>query len=579
MTAPASTRRRVVAAAILLGLSAAAYLAALGHPFVYDDYGQIVENPYLRNPERIGDLLRLESLGDAHVVNGRRPVVLLSYFMDKALYGDRPAGFQATNLLLHLAVVLLVYLWTRRLAEWAALPGGRELVAWSAALLFGCHPMQTEAVHVPSFRPDLLCTLFVLLFLLAGSSLREVYSRRWLFRVAASGLTFLLAILSKESGVVAPVLLLAVWLIFPGQKPERGTMTVVLLLVAMVVVAVAFLGLGGAPLQAAGSRWNGVSFRFPENLWSAPWIWITCLRLLLWPYPMILDRIPDPVVSLLDPRFLAGVLGLSLAAASCIRLRERQPLLAFGLAWLLLAFAPVSNLLPLINPLAERYLYGMTIGFSLALAVGIRSLAGHDLLGVPLHRAVLAAVVTAYVAVAIDRMRDFSDERRLWSATLAHEPDSTRARVWLGLDLKRQGDLAGAAEQFHAALAANPQQAAAAANLAILLGQQGRLEEAEALLRSALERRPDVVELYWNLAVGLELQGRTDEALDALRDALEVDPFFLPAREVLVDKLIERADFAEALALAEGTLEIDPASEPSRQILDYLRWQVRPGGT
>ncbi len=54
-----------------------------------------------------GSWLTGRTLADPQVVNGRRPVVLATYFLDRALYGLQPAGWRVTSLLLHLGCVAL----------------------------------------------------------------------------------------------------------------------------------------------------------------------------------------------------------------------------------------------------------------------------------------------------------------------------------------------------------------------------------------------------------------------------------------------------------------------------------------
>src|SRR5207247_10562788 len=82
-------------AALLAGL---VYLNALHNPFVYDDYHTVVEN---RSIDRLADV-RAIVLHDV-----TRPVVNLSYAIDRALWGATPVGFHVTNLLLHMLNVIL----------------------------------------------------------------------------------------------------------------------------------------------------------------------------------------------------------------------------------------------------------------------------------------------------------------------------------------------------------------------------------------------------------------------------------------------------------------------------------------
>src|SRR6266852_6324738 len=119
------------AAALVAGL---VYVNALRNPFVYDDYHTVVEN---RSIEHVSDL-RAIVLHDV-----TRPLVNISYAIDRALRGATPIGFHVTNVLLHMLNVMLLFTLSRRLTD------DRDrgvLVAFAAAVLFATHPMMTEAV-------------------------------------------------------------------------------------------------------------------------------------------------------------------------------------------------------------------------------------------------------------------------------------------------------------------------------------------------------------------------------------------------------------------------------------------------
>ncbi len=93
---------------LLLAVIASPWLIGLSYPFLYDDIGMLSENAFLDNPANLGKVLSGQTLADPQVVNGRRPAVLATYFLDRALYGLQPAGWRITNLLLHLGCVALL---------------------------------------------------------------------------------------------------------------------------------------------------------------------------------------------------------------------------------------------------------------------------------------------------------------------------------------------------------------------------------------------------------------------------------------------------------------------------------------
>ena len=241
---------------VLLGVvMVVPWLHGLSYPFLYDDIGMIAENPFLEDGANAGRVLSGGTLADPDVLNGRRPAVLASYFLDRALCGLRPAGWRATNLVLHLANALLLAGLVGRLA-------GRRELAGLTAVLFALHPVLVEAVHAPGFRADVLCLFWSLVALhawLRAAGTTECRTRAMAaLRGAAVLAALALALLSKETALAWPLaagLLLAA---YPGAFPRRRAAWG--LAGAAAALAAGFSVLWAAlptALQAASGGWNG----------------------------------------------------------------------------------------------------------------------------------------------------------------------------------------------------------------------------------------------------------------------------------------------------------------------------------
>ena len=137
------------------------------------------------------------------------PVTNSSLWFEWRLWGDRPTGYHVTNVLLHCAASLLVWLLLKKLSiPWAFL----------AALLFAVHPVNVESVAWISQRKNILAMLFFLLSIfsyveaelkttLNASAIVPGGTKRW---YGLSFFLFLLAMLSKGSAVILPPLLLLI---------------------------------------------------------------------------------------------------------------------------------------------------------------------------------------------------------------------------------------------------------------------------------------------------------------------------------------------------------------------------------
>jgi len=473
---------------LLIVLAITPYLTGLRHAWVYDDYGVIVENEFLSEPSAWSRLLTLDTIRDAEVIDGQRPVVVASYLADRSVWGIVPAGFRTTNIILHLIASVLVFFLLLRL-------GSMPHVAGWASVLFVVHPLAVEAVISPAFREDLLYSVFGFAFLLLWWTPR-ISILRGVFGLCV----LVLAVLSKEAAVVFPVLLGCGWWWCPKLRPSRATMSVCLIGSLVIAGGLLAMMMAGRPVQAVGGVWNGLSLRGAEGWWTAPWLAVSMLAKLAVPVSMSVDYVVMPVTGLSDSRFwlawgVLGVLGVMVV-------RDRRALvLKLAVVWMLILFLPVSNLLPLYNPTADRYAYAMIPGFTWALT--LFAFRWHFCGWVA-----LVAVAGLWAGLTWSRIGDWKNDRTLWTAALEVEPRSARAHTWLGLLEKDEGRLEQAWSLFLRAEELNPHDVTPMVNRAIMMAEAGDLTNAEKLLREALVRRPNHKPARLNLEECLRLQGK-----------------------------------------------------------------------
>ena len=151
-------RWKLVICLLLSVTTAAVYWPVRHYAFIYyDDPQFITEN------KAVIAGLTVEGFRHAFtrpVVGNWHPVTTLSQMLDCELYGVRPGGHHLTNVALHAANAILLFLLLTQMT-------GAMWRSAAVAALFALHPLRVESVAWISERKDVLCAFFGLLSLFA----------------------------------------------------------------------------------------------------------------------------------------------------------------------------------------------------------------------------------------------------------------------------------------------------------------------------------------------------------------------------------------------------------------------------
>jgi protein O-mannosyl-transferase len=430
--------------ALLAGAVGCAYLNAFWGAFQFDDYNVIVQNAAVHSWRAWWDSLP-----------GIRPLLKLSYTLNWSL-GHGPSGFHAVNLLCHAASTLAVYAICHRFLIGTG--GGPEArpAALAAALLFGLHPAQTEAVTYISGRSVSLmgvCYLGALLAHVEGGP----RAGRW--RAGLSPLLFAAALLVKETAWTLPFALLlwdrgaaaAGWRERLWRLRWHGGV--------LVLAAAGMLATAGYRRLLLGSL---AARTLKENL-------LTQIdgQFYLLTQPLLWLRVnidPDlPVRAALDPGLLlkAGLLA-ALAALGWVE-RRRRPWLGVGLLWMFLHLLPTNSILPRLDVANDRQLYLAMLGPALLAA---RLVWGR----LPRPAAATATLLLALClgVATVARNAEYESEVALWRATVRESPRKARAWNNLGYAHQLAGDVEAARQAYWRALDLDPAYHKARINASLL---------------------------------------------------------------------------------------------------------------
>lgn len=501
--------------ALLLGLlTLALYWPATGFDFTnYDDPDYIIYNPGVQhgiNRESV-----LWAFKTSHASNWH-PVTWLSHMVDYDLYGLKPGGHHLTNLILHAANVVLLFLVLCQLTG----------ATWRSALvaaLFAWHPLHVESVAWISERKDVLCAFFWLLTMAAYGRYAKLAGARRKIWYALALLLFALALLSKPMAVTLPfvLLLLDAW-------PLRRKVAPGLFLEKIPFVALAVMD-GVAAFWAQGRANSVISIDvlpLPERVANALVSCVLYLWKMLWPADLAL---PYPYSHVWPFWQAAGaaVLLLTISAVVILRMR-REPWLAAGWFWFLGTLAPVIGLVQLgIQSMADRYTYLPLIGIFIMAAWAIPAAWTRWPRPGLVFGAVTAAVLVFLLAEAEVQLQFWRNSVALFTHAVAVTPNNILAEYNLAEALARQGDEAQAVDHYQRALAIEPNrvearynsQAQAHYNLGLIYRTHKQWALAEPQFRACLRGDPHLARAHSNLGVALVGLGRIDEALEHFRAA------------------------------------------------------------
>lgn len=534
------------------------YGNSLDGGFHFDDWHVIQDNPAIRSlsaiPRYFTDPHALSILREN---SDLRPVLMATFALNHALTGLDAWSYHTVNVLLHFAVVAMVF---RLVRDHLWLGSAAPFVAATAAALMAVHPLTTEAVDYVSARSVTLVTLFyVLAFDLACRG------RRWR-AVGTAGL----AMLTKAIALTLPLVVLAHAMLARGRREQGsgptsgtdddhiGTTIAMLTLVAIGGVAYRLLLL---PPAALGTTHDPAVTSWIYALTSTT-AYLHYLRQFLWPDGLAVDRLDFPLATTLTtPSVLLGLGVLAAGSWLAWQARHHRPALSFGWLWFVVTLLPEQSVFPLAEPVNDHRPYLALPGLVIVAAVAFHAL-GATMRGAQsadrVRRTLAATVVLALGTVTIARNRVWADDYRLWKDATVKAPGNARAWLNAGHAAMSAGRLDEAERLFAAGHRLAPCYAFIQLNQSALATRRMRFDDAIAFAREAESCQPSSALAPRYLGEALERAGRSAEAAAAYRRALALDERSVDAWRAL-GRIAERdGQWADAVRAYERAVALDP---------------------
>jgi len=437
-------------AALLLALTLTvlAYLPGLQGPFAFDDVTNILQNQALVMHSLAWDQL-VHAMLSSDSGPMRRPLSMLTFALNIYFNGLDPSAFKITNLVIHLLNGVLVFALLRKIVRYWRDKGILEssitefwlpLLCAAAWLL---HPLNLTSVLYVVQRETSLCSLFILLgcVLYVHGRLRMLAAKSgWWWLYIGTLFSGLLAVLSKETGLLLPVYLLVIELcVFrfrSGNNLMERRLFVFFGLLLLLPLCLGLIWLFGVH-HGAQLSYVGRDFTLSERLLTESRVVWDYIRWTLFPrlpdLGLYHDDIPLSTGLLTPPTTLLSILGLGALLAAAGFTWKKRPWIAFGILWFFTGQLLESTVWPLEIAFEHRnYLADMGILFAV---FGFILTERSRLLSMRYRIGILLALVLTYGVVTGMRAYVWRSTLSLVKTQAANHPQSPYATYALGQEL------------------------------------------------------------------------------------------------------------------------------------------------
>ena len=513
---------RWVILAVCVFLAAVVWLVfgqTLRHDFVnLDDGAYVYKNPQVSRGLTIEGITW--AFTRSHASNWH-PLTWISHMLDCQFYGLNPGGHHLTNILLHAANAILLFLVLRQLTAslWRS--------AFVAAV-FAIHPLRVESVAWVAERKDLLSGFFFILTIWAY--IRYVRGPRSPARYVLILILFAIGLMCKPMLVTVPfvLLLLDYWPLRRIGAEGDSAINKFHIPREVILEKLPLLGVAAASCVATlvaqqTAMQPLANLSLPIRAGNAAIACVVYIRQLFWPsdlaafYPLAFRDITAS-------RVLLSLLLLAAITIAFFLLRRRRYLLT-GWLFYLIMLAPVIGILQVGSQAhADRYTYLPEIGLALLLTWTVSDLSARWPFRRPLLGVLSVGIVVALICSARTQASYWKDSETLWTQALSRTSDNLMAELNLGEAVYKLGRTPEAIAHFERALQIDPNQAWVYSSMGAALLEIGRPGESLAILQKAIELDPKSSDAHYNLGNTFLQMGRGNDAVAHYKRALELAP-------------------------------------------------------
>ena len=476
----------------------------------WDDHYYVLKNQFIQG-------LSIEKLKwiFAHQYNGNyAPLVLISYAVDFAVWGENAFGYHLTNFLLHLLNVSLVFVWMRKLT-------GSNLSAMFVALLFGIHPMHLEPIAWISGRKDLLYALFLLGAFYNWTA--YITQKSWHRTLYVSTIVlFGLSVLSKGVAVVLPLFLLVIDYWSGREDYKRMILEKVPFLLMSLVFGI--ITIKAQQQTTALSEVSQIDF-LQSMKYGFHALFLYIVKAIA---PFNIGPL-HPYPSESASQFLTICSGitafLTLLVVFAFGWAKQNKMIVGGVVFLAVGLLPVLQFLPVgFAIVADRYTYIPYLGVFIITLEAAQYLFRYR----NSHASkFIGMLVFSYLGwlgfVSFQNAPTWKNDELLWSKVIEQHPHDARAFVNRGMHYAKLREVDKAQFDFDEAVKLNPELKELHQQRGLLFQQMKRWEEAEQSFLQALKIDPSYTAAILNLALNFNYRQQRDSSYSYFNHLEKID--------------------------------------------------------
>jgi hypothetical protein len=458
-------------------LSLIAYSNTFESSFHFDDRGGIVHNPAIKDLGYFALPFFARDVGVSleHKSLKTRYIGYLTFALNYRLHALNVTGYHIFNLFVHIFTSLLVYFFIMLTFKTPSLRNSAikkysGYIALFAALLFACHPLQTQAVTYIWQRFASLCTMFYLLSLVAYIKWRLSRDGSGLITIPLyliSLISAVLAMKTKEIAFMLPIMLILYEMLFFKGKIKKKILYLIPFIITMLIVPLTMISINISTVDLIGDIDETLRGRTElsrgEYLFTEFRVLVTYLRLIFLPvnqnlvydYPIYYSFFNIEVFS----SFVFLVLLFGVSIYILFRYRDSTPhtrLISFGIIWFFINLLLESSIIPLHNVIYEHRMYLPSVGVFSALTVAIFMVINRWKAYVRVTTVMLVAIIIVMTGATYARNLVWKDEMSLWQDVVNKNPNNGMALNNLGNCYYLKGDIIKAREYYLKSIQSDP---------------------------------------------------------------------------------------------------------------------------